>query len=172
MSGPVEFSRMIAARHLPAKPVELVADEKERAALATRFGISSVDHLRAEISLEAHGAAIGAKGKLWADITQPCAISGDDFATSIEEALDFRFVHPANHATPDEEIELDAGDCDEIEFEGEQFDLGEAVAQSLGLAIDPYATGPGADQARRDAGLLDEGAAGPFAALAALKKDK
>ncbi len=50
------------------------------------------------------------------------------------------------------------------------FDLGEAVAQSLALAIDPYAVGPSAEQARKDAGLGDEAASGPFAALAGLKK--
>ena len=51
-------------------------------------------------------------------------------------------------------------------------DLGEAIAQSLALAVDPFATGPGAEQARKEAGLMDEGAAGPFAALAALKDAK
>jgi hypothetical protein len=45
------------------------------------------------------------------------------------------------------------------------------VAQSLSLAVDPYAAGPNAEQARKDAGLGDEAASGPFAALAALKKD-
>ena len=49
-------------------------------------------------------------------------------------------------------------------------DLGEAVAQSFGLALDPYATGPDAETTRRDAGIVAESApSGPFAALAALK---
>ena len=52
-----------------------------------------------------------------------------------------------------------------------QLDVGEAVAQSLALAIDPFAVGPDAERARQQAGLLDEGQAGPFAALAALKRD-
>ena len=51
---------------------------------------------------------------------------------------------------------------------GTTIDLGEAVAQSVALAIDPFATGPQAEAARK---LLDEGSASPFAALAALKKD-
>ena len=58
----------------------------------------------------------------------------------------------------------------EIAFEGDDIDLGEAVAETLGLAIDPYARGPDAEAARRAAGLSDEDApTGPFAALAALK---
>jgi len=66
-------------------------------------------------------------------------------------------------------VELDAEDLDEIEYEGSSFDLGEAVAQSLALAIDPFATGPGAEEARRRAGLMGEGEAGPFAALKGMK---
>ena len=69
-----------------------------------------------------------------------------------------------------EEVELDEGELDEIPFEGHLFDLGEAVAQSLALAIDPYAEGPNAERVRKEAGLLDEAASGAFAALAALKK--
>ena len=71
---------------------------------------------------------------------------------------------------PDEELEIDAEACDEIEFEGTQFDLGEQIAQTLSLAIDPYATGPNAERARKESGLSDEASNGPFAALAALRK--
>jgi hypothetical protein len=46
--------------------------------------------------------------------------------------------------------------------------IGEAVAQSLALAINPFATGPGADDARRRAGIIAEGSNGPFAALGSL----
>ena len=70
----------------------------------------------------------------------------------------------------EEELELEEDDLDEIPFEGHTIDLGEAVAQSLALAIDPYATGPQADRVRKEVGLSDETANGPFAALAALKK--
>ena len=72
--------------------------------------------------------------------------------------------------TREAEIELGADDLDEIEYSGTQFDLGEAVAQSLALAIDPFAVGPGAEEARQRAGIVGEEASGPFAALAALKK--
>jgi hypothetical protein len=53
------------------------------------------------------------------------------------------------------------------------FDLGEAVAQTLGLAIDPYAEGPNADAARKAAGIVAEGEQdGPMAALLAALKPK
>ena len=73
--------------------------------------------------------------------------------------------------TPDEEIELTADDCDEIEYDGSAFDLGEAVSQTLALAIDLFAEGPNADAFRAAHGLEGEAPTGPFAALAARKKD-
>ena len=48
--------------------------------------------------------------------------------------------------------------------------LGEAVAQSLALAIDPYLEGPGAEEVRK-AGLLSQGESNPFAALKGLLKE-
>ncbi|OBV11245.1 YceD family protein [Erythrobacter dokdonensis] len=173
---PSELSRMIKTRPLPGAPVVIEADEVERAALAERFGLGAVRSLRAEVSLEAKPRAIRATGSLRADIMQPCAVSGEDFPVTIEEPIDLRFVEEDARSLPedeDAEIELEADDCDEIGYAGDMFDLGEAVAQTLGLAIDPYAEGPNADAARKAAGIVREGEQeGPLAAmLAALKKD-
>jgi len=170
---PSELTRMVKARPLPGGPVVIEASEAERAALAARFGLGAVEALRAEIDLEQKPRAIRARGRLRAAIMQPCAISGENFPVTIDEAIDLRFVEANQRpVTEDEEIELEADDCDEIEFAGEMFDLGEAVAQSLGLAIDPYAEGPDADAARTAAGIVQEGEVrGPLAdLLAGLKK--
>src|SRR5690606_24582206 len=129
----------------------------------------AIERLAAEVRLEADGDAIKADGRLTAGIVQSCAVSGEDLPVVIDEPLTLRFV--PERAIADEEIELAEDDLDEIPFAGHVFDLGEAVAQSLARAIDPYAVGPEAEKARKQAGLLDESAAGPFAALAALKKD-
>jgi uncharacterized metal-binding protein YceD (DUF177 family) len=147
----------------------MTAGEDERAALARRFGLVAIARLEAELRLEADGAAIDAVGRLSADIVQSCAVSGEDLPVTIDEPLTLRFV--PERAIADEEIELAEDELDEIPFAGHLFDLGEAVAQSLALAVDPYAVGPEAERARKEAGLLDESAGGPFAALAALKRD-
>ena len=166
-----ELSRPIKVKGLPGDAVVVEADAGERAALARRFGLLGIDSLRAEIDLEQRGKAIRATGTLKAAIRQACAISGEDFPANIEEPIDLRFVKETGLPAPDDEeieIELEADDCDEIEYSGDMFDLGEAVAQSLGLSIDPYAEGPNADAARKAAGIVQEG---PLAAaLAALKK--
>ncbi|MEM1053298.1 MAG: YceD family protein, partial [Pseudomonadota bacterium] len=134
-----------------------------------RFDLPGIDSLRAELEVEQRGVAIRATGTLNAAIRQSCAISGEDFPAEIEEALDLRFVeegtlNPTVDEDSDVEIELEAEDCDQIEYSGDAFDLGEAVAQTLGLAIDPYAEGPAADAARVKAGIAKEGEAeGPLA---------
>ena len=163
-----EFSRLVDERQLTPKPVSIEATAEEREALARRFGIVAVHQLQATVRFERAGEAIAAPGRLSASIVQSCAVSGEDLPVRIDEPLALRFV-PARPVEV-EELELEADALDEIEFEGHSFDLGEAVAQSLALAIDPYAIGPEAERARKEAGLLDEASSGPFAALAALKK--
>lgn len=167
MTAP-EFSHMIDPRHLTARPVNLAATEEERRALARRFALAGVDRLEASIELEADGEAVKANGRISATVVQSCAVSGEDFPVNIDERIALRFV-PERPVTA-EEIELEESDLDEIAYSGDKFDLGEAVAQSLALAIDPYAEGPNAEQARKDAGLTGEAASSPFAALAVLKK--
>lgn len=164
-----EFARLIDIRSLPAAPVRLEAKPDECAALARRFEIVAIHDFAATVTLEKDGAAIGATGRLAARLVQSCAVSGEDLDVTIDEPVVLRFVPPGAPRRPDEEVELEADDCDEIEFEGTQFDLGEALAQSLALAIDPFLTGPGAEEARRKAGIVDESASGPFAALKGLK---
>ena len=166
MSQP-EFSRPVDARQLATRPISIEANAEERKALARRFGIVSIQQLQARVRLERAGEAVAARGRLSASIVQSCAVSGEDLPVRIDEPLELRFV-PARELEG-EEIELDADDLDEIPYEGDTFDLGEAVAQSLALAIDPYAVGPEAEQVRKEV-LGDEAASGPFAALAALKK--
>ena len=167
MTGP-EFSRPFDVRQLDHRAVHLVADEAERAALARRFDIVRIDRLEAEVVLEREGAALNATGTLAADIVQSCAVSAEDLPVAIREPIAFRFVPDTESHAPDEEVELEADELDEIPFTGTSVDLGEAVAQSVALAIDPFATGPEAEAARK---LLNEGPASPFAALEVLKKE-
>lgn len=172
LSAATELVRPIRARPLAVAEVTIVASPDECAALAERFELVAVERLEATIALEAEAGAVRANGRLSAQIIQTCAVSGEDLPAAINEPITLRFVEarPPREIVAGEEIELEAEDCDLIEYEGEMFDLGEAVAQSLGLAIDPYAVGPAAAAARKAAGIMQEGEAqGPLAAaLAAL----
>lgn len=170
-----ELVRLVKPRALPAGALAVEASEAECAALAIRFGVTAIHKLVAEVSFDTEDEAVLATGSISATVEQPCAVTQDDFVYAIDEPLTLRFV-PAGSLPdlePDEEVELGSEDLDEIEYEGESFDVGEAIAQSLALAIDPYREGPGADAVRRKAGIVsdeDQTPSGPLAeALAALK---
>ena len=165
-----EFSRRIDIRNLPDKPLKLEAHAAERTALATRIGIESIERLEAEVTLLRAGTTIDASGRVKAEVIQVCAVSTEPFQVRVDEPLTLRFVQGIAPHKPDEELEIDAEACDEIEFEGTQFDLGEQIAQTLSLAIDPYAVGPDAERVREDSGLLSDSKNSPFAILSQIKK--
>lgn len=168
MTAP-EYSHMIDLRQINDEPIVLEPGEAERRRLAGRFGITAINTMRADLKMTLDGNKIEAKGHLAADIIQMCAISGEDFPVRISEPIALRFVPQVQDYNPDEEIEISADDCDEIEYEGASFDLGEAIAQSLALAIDPFAEGPNANKARVEHKLGGDVASGAFAALSAFK---
>lgn len=177
MSEHNELVRLIKPRALPADTLEIEANADERAALSERFGVTAIPALTATAAFGEKDGAVLVDGTLRATIEQPCAVTRDPLTYDVEEAFSLRFVPPrdrGDHAE-DEEFELTAEDLDEIEYEGDAFDLGEAIAQELGLAIDPYREGPGADAARDEVGIESDEerkASGPLAeALSALKKD-
>lgn len=166
-----ELVRIVKLDRMPATAM-VEATEQERAALARRFGLPGLHALTAEVDLVQNGDTIDARGQMKARFDQNCAVSTEPFVNTLDEPIAVRFVPTLAVHGEDEEIEFASDAPDEMEYQGASFDLGEAVAQSFGLALDPYALGPEAEAARHAAGLVDENApSGPFAALAALKKN-
>ena len=163
-----ELTRWVAVRQCDGRTFDVTANEAERAALAQRFSLVAIHALTASVTLSRDGETVDANGTLKADIVQSCAISGDDLPARIDEELAFQFVPATKDHSPDEEVELEEADLDEIPYEGDRFDLGEAVAQSLALAIDPFATGPDADRVRKEVGLDEPARENPFAKLKGL----
>ncbi len=175
MSNQPEFSRTIRVDTLGPSPRELSigADEKERAALAERFGLVGVERLSAEALVKRNGDEIRAEGRLSAAVIQSCVATGEPVPAEIEEEFEIVFrPHPAD-VSAEEEIELSEGELDVTFYDGASVDLGEAVAETLSLALDPYPRAPDAEAELRDAGVKTEEEqrmeSSPFAGLAALK---
>jgi uncharacterized metal-binding protein YceD (DUF177 family) len=170
MTSTPEFSRTFRLDELggAARAVSIAAEESERAALAARFGLIGIERLEASADLMRDGDVVTANGRLEAEVIQACVASGDPVPEKIAEDFALRFV-PAGSEESAEEIELDEKDLDEIDYEGGSIDLGEAVAQTMALALNPFPRAPSADAKLREAGVLGEEDAGPFAALKALK---
>jgi len=150
--------------------VEMTADETERTAVAARLGLDSLDCLQAHATLSRKGAQIEATGRLVASLNQSCVVTGEPVPAHVDEPFTLLFLPEPETGRSDEEIELGNADLDVVFYEGGVLDLGSAVADTLALSLDPYPRSAGAEAALKEAGVLTEADAGPFAALAQLKK--
>ena len=166
-----EFSHIVRLSEIGSKPQtgKLAADAEERNALAVRFDIPKIASMTATYKLVAGERGIAFTGSLASDLRQSCAITGEAIPVKIRDEFDILFVPKPDPGDLDEEIELTEDECDIVEYEQAQIDLGEAIAQTLYLSLDPYPRGPDADEVARKRGLKSEAEAGPFGALAALK---
>jgi uncharacterized metal-binding protein YceD (DUF177 family) len=164
-----ELSRPIKIDSIGTAPqmLSITATGDECAGLVARFNLQAIAHLKAGVTYRSDGDDILASGTLTAAVIQSCIATGEPVPEAVEEAFTIRFV-AADSAVVDE-IELEERDCDVIEHDGQVVDLGEAVAQTLALALHPYPRIPNADDHLRTLGVLTEEQAGPFAALAGLK---
>ncbi|MGE4047727.1 MAG: DUF177 domain-containing protein [Acetobacteraceae bacterium] len=139
------------------------ATPAECAALADRMQLPAVQSLTCAFHLQREDDdRVLARGHLRASVVQTCIVSLEDFETSVDETFRVRFVPSGEE---EEEI-TDPESVDEIPYEGRALDLGEAAAEQLGLALDPYPRMP-------DAELPDievEADENPFARLAALRR--
>jgi uncharacterized metal-binding protein YceD (DUF177 family) len=149
--------------------IEIVADEIERAAISNRLGLGTIDRLEAQATLARNGDLIRATGRLTASLTQSCVVTGEPVPAHIDASFDLLFM-PEPASGNDEEIELGEGDCDTVFYDGGKIDLGGAIADTLALSLDPYPRSSSAEVALKEAGVLSESEAGPFAALSELKK--
>lgn len=172
-----EFSVVL---HLEAlgdslKHFPLEADAAARAALSRRFDLRSVDALTADLRAKRTGGGelIRVQGRLEAQIVQSCVITGAPVPEVIVETIEERFTLQAVNSSV---IEISLDDDDPPEpITGNEIDLGEIVAQCLGVAMNPYPRAPGAeipDAYQDDGDDTPDTQKNPFLALAALKKNR
>ena len=149
--------------------LDLVADAAECAEVCERLALASLDRLEAHVVLHRSGDRVRATGRLKASLEQRCVVTSEPLPVHVDEAFDLQFVPAPAANAPDEEIELSADELDTLFHDGQSIDLGEAIADSLALGLDPYPRSADAGSALKEAGVISEEEAGPFAALAALK---
>ncbi|WCT73142.1 DUF177 domain-containing protein [Sphingomonas naphthae] len=168
-----EFPRPLRLDTLGTAPraVSIVAEAGERAALAERFGLISLDALAAEAEVRREGDDVFADGRVRGSVVQACVASGEPVPAVIDTPFRLRFV-PEGAAPEADEVELDADDCDVVDYAGQAVDLGEAVAETLSLALDPFPRSPDAEAVLKAAGVKSEeeavAEASPFAKLKGL----
>jgi hypothetical protein len=140
--GRPELHRPLAVERVGAGgcEVEVRAGPAERAALARRMAIPAVSELLCRFRLSPlPGAVLLAEGDLQARVVRVCVLTLEEFETPTEERFRLRFV-PAGAESDDDDPESD----DEIAYTDGVIDLGEAAAEQLALALDPYPRKPDA----------------------------
>lgn len=169
-----EFSRAVRLDTLGEQPrvMTVAAEPAERAALATRFGLLGLDRLEAELAIARVGDEVRVEGTLEAALVQACVASAAPVPASLIVPFEILFRPQPETGRPDEEVELSESEMDVIFYDRAEVDVGEAVAETLSLNLDPYPRAPEADAVLRDAGVKREGEEAkesPFAALSGLK---
>lgn len=155
---------------------DIAADADERAALARRFGLVSLDRLDAHIELKWIEAddVLELSGTLSADVVQTCVVTLDPVASTVEAPIELLFARDLDAAG-------DLIDPEEAEpLEGNEIDVGEIAAEELSLSLDPYprrpdidekalGLGPGASLTVEGEEAPETGKNNPFEVLAKLK---
>ena len=181
--GKNELTRLFALDDLDRGGVtlEVSADADELVALARRFDLIAVGSLAATVTLKRGKADrwIHVRGHITADVVQSCVITLEPVAYHVDGAIEIDYSTEPGSAWVARDMAPDAdvapGDDDQPEFlEGDEIDIGEVVAEHLGLNLDPYPRRPGVVFSAPDGATEDEDdpdSASPFAVLRELKND-
>ena len=157
--------------------IAIVADEREREALAAALGLPAIAALLAEFTLSRRGSGrVEVRGEMAATVTQICVVSLDPFETAVTEPIDVVFA-PQGKAQPAEDRPKASQEIhDSTPLQGPpdpivdgKIDLGVLATEFLALGLDPYPHKPGVDFA---ASIEDGPADSPFAALNRLKRQE
>ena len=184
-----EFSRPFAVDKLGLPPavVEIEAKPVERAALADRFDLGSLDRLTADLSLSRAGSGlVRVEGRLVADGAQVCVVSLEPVPFALDLPVSLTFASAPQLDEGGEILVEVEGDDPPEPIEQGAIDLGEAMAQTLSVALDPFPRsaeaalirsefGPGTAAPEdggeeADGGQEQRAAASPFAVLERLQQ--
>jgi hypothetical protein len=154
------------------RDVDLAPGDSDRALLAEKLGVSSIDRLEIRLHAVKFRGGIRVTGRLAASVTQPSVVTLEPIAQEIAEPIDRIFLPGgekdfAGPANAEVFVDLSGEDIPD-HFEGNEADLTALIVETLALAIDLYPRAEG--ESLDTAGLeSDAGETGPFAALKALK---
>ncbi len=183
MTDTPEFSRRVEIDKIGKDRLteDIAAEPEELAALAERMNLPAIRELKAHLELAPwKKGRIRVRGHFTAVIDQECVRTLDVFTSEVGESVDRIYIKPefvtAGEMKESAEFDADAPDAPDVIVD-DVIDIGELVAESLALALDPWPKKPGttyvdyhSGEEREDEGRND-GSRSPFAALERLRKD-
>lgn len=168
----LEFSRPVAVERLAPREtrMEIEAGDAERRALAARFGLLDLPSLKAVVRLRPIQGTrlVRVTGEFAADVVQACVVTLAPVAAHVAEGFELVYGPEEMEFGAEIIVDLDTEDPPEPIIDG-VIDIGEAVAEHLALALDPFPRAPGALLPEMEAAPDDVAPKNPFAILAALK---
>lgn len=168
---PSEFSRPVPVERLAEEGgvYEIEANPEERAALARRFDLVSLERLGARVTVSrSRRGLVRVEGRYEAELVQACVVSLEPVPARLAETFSVAFASAPAGKAGEVTVRVEAEDPPETVVGG-MIDLAETVAQQLAVGLDPYPRAAGAKlpKAGWRVGPKDA-AARPFAVLKGL----
>jgi hypothetical protein len=164
------WSVPVAVPEIPDAGVtlDLTADEAAREAVAKAAGVNTVTRLKASFHLVPdERGGVHVVGTVTATVAQTCVVTLEPVLNDVAEAVDLVFSPiQTDHEVRDLDLSNLEGAPEPLV--GGVVDLGALATEFLILGIDPYPRKP---DAVFEAPPEKQGDEGPFAGLAALKRD-
>jgi hypothetical protein len=133
-----ELSRIVSLTSIGSaeRTIKIKVTADDRAALAHRFGLQSLDRMSASVTISRRDdGVVRLRVVFTADVVQSCVATLDPVASRVageEEIL----LAPLGASSV--EVVIDPTEDEPEPLLGETLDIGEVVAEQLGLALDPY----------------------------------
>ncbi len=162
-----EFSHKVTVYPWPEDGVvvKLTATAAECEALKARFDLADLQSLSASVGIEKKVMELVLAGTIEAVVAQTCVVTLKPVTSSLEVPFERHYRRREVHekmVAAGEALSADGDDVDVDILEGDEIDLGEAVAEEFYLALDPYPRSADADRAleeigtKADIGLVDK----------------
>ncbi len=181
MTDTPEFSRPVEIDKIGKDGLteDIAAEPEELAALAERMKLPAIRELKAHLELAPwKKGRIRVRGHFTAVVDQECVRTLDVFTSEVGEPVERIYIKPefvaAGEMKEDADFDAEAPDAPDIIVD-DVIDIGELVAESLALALDPWPKKPGTTYVDYHSGEEGDGKDGenggksPFAALEKLR---
>lgn len=179
MKKTFDFSFNLAVSDVQAeeRTYKLIASKADLSVLKERFNLMALRDFGANVSVsyDPKTKAIWIRGDIAADLIQRCVITLGEVPEQVAENFELMLVSPEMAEQLDEdEVYLDPKAPDYDAFEGEYLPVGEMVAQTLSVLMNPYPKQAGAEievQAQQGISVNEEleEKPNPFAVLSKLR---
>ncbi len=169
LDGPLNWT--VKTVEVPAAGLERTraATAEERAAMIAALGLLELDHIEARYRIAAlAGNGYKLSGRVSAAVVQPCIISLEPVADTVDADFDVEFWPEVKAADNDEDASI-LGGPDIEPLERGIIPVGRIVYETFSAGLDPYPRRPDAEFKWQDPKAPDPEKANPFPALSKLK---